>query len=128
MEQNLMTILAFAAGLLAIVVSTYGAIITAKVNAWSKAKLAEHGLTEAAKWQADLKAGLLTGAKAALLEGKSIPDAIKAAINHTLASNKDAAAGLKPSKDVLERLAKAAVADAVTQATADAWRAPKVPV
>ena len=62
MEQNLMTIIAFAAGLLAIVVSTYGAIITARVNAWSKAKLAEHGLTEAAKWQADLKAGLLTGA------------------------------------------------------------------
>ena len=57
-----MTIIAFAAGLLAIVVSTYGAIITARVNAWSKAKLAEHGLTEAAKWQADLKAGLLTGA------------------------------------------------------------------
>ena len=41
MEQNLMTIIAFAAGLLAIVVSTYGAIITARVNAWSKAKLAE---------------------------------------------------------------------------------------
>ena len=115
MEQNLMTILAFAAGLLAIVVSTYGAIITAKVNAWSKAKLAEHGLTEAAKWQADLKAGLLTGAKAALLEGKSIPEAIRAAIAHTLASNSDAAAGLNPSEAVLERLAKAAVADAAAQ-------------
>ena len=108
-------------------VSTYGAIITARVNAWSKAKLAEHGLTEAAKWQADLKAGLLTGAKAALLEGKSIPDAIKAAITHTLTSNADAAAGLRPSPDVLDRLAKAAVADAVKQAATDAFRAPKVP-
>ena len=126
MEQNLLTILTFLAGLLAIVVSTYGAIITARVNAWSKAKLAEHGLTEAAKWQADLKAGLLTGAKAALLEGKSIPDAIKAAISRTLTSNSDAAAGLKPSPDVLDRLAKAAVADAVKQA-ADALRAPEVP-
>lgn len=118
MEENLMTILAFGAGLLAIVVSTYGAIITARVNAWSKAKLAEHGLTEAAKWQADLKAGLLTGAKAALLEGKSIPDAIKAAITHTLASNTDAATGLKPSPAVLDRLAKAATVDAAAQIAA----------
>jgi len=116
MTDSVMTILTFGAGLLAIVVSTYGAILTAKVSKWSEAKLAEHGLAEAAKWQADLKAGLLTGAKAALLEGKSIPEAIKAAIAHTLKSNVEAAANLKPGKEVLENLAKAAVADAVKQA------------
>lgn len=118
MEQNLMTILTFVAGVLSIVVVTYGQIINARLKKWSEAKLAEHGLAEAAKWQADLKAGLLTGAKAALLEGKSVSEAIKAAIAHTLASNMKAAAGLRPKNDVLDRLATAAVADAATELAA----------
>lgn len=75
MQDNLMTILTFAAGILSIVIITCGQIIAARVHRWSDAKLREHGLTEAANWQADLKAGLLTGAKAALPEGKSIPEA-----------------------------------------------------
>lgn len=127
MEDSLLTILTFVAGALAIVITTYGQILNARLKKWSDAKLAENGLKEAAKWQVDLKAGLLTGAKAALLEGKSIPEAIKAAIHHPLMSNAEAAAGLKPSDDVLDRLAKAAVADAVTQVATDAFRAPKVP-
>lgn len=118
MEEQLMPILAFMVGILSIVIATYGTILTARVRRWSDAKLKEAGLTEAAKWQADLKAGLLTGAKAALLEGKSVSEAIKAAIAHTLASNAEAAAGLNPSDAVLERLAKAAVADAVAASAA----------
>lgn len=125
MEQHLMTILTFVTGALAIVIATYGQILNARLKKWSEAKLAEHGLTEAAKWQADLKAGLLTGAKAALLEGKSITEAIKAAITHTLASNEDAAAGLRPPQDVLERLATAAVADAASDLAATAANAVK---
>ncbi len=123
MQDNLMTILTFAAGLLSIVIVTYGQIIAARVQRWSDAKLQENGLTQSAKWQADLKAGLLTGAKAALLEGKSIPEAIRAAITHTLASNAEAAAGLRPAQDVLDRLAKAAVTDAATQMAAAAANA-----
>lgn len=115
MNENLMTVLTFALTILSMVIATYGAILTARVRRWSDAKLKEAGITEEAKWRDDLKAGLLTGAKAALLEGKSIPEAIRAAISHTLASNSDAAAGLNPSVAVLERLAKAAVADAAAQ-------------
>ena len=118
MQDHLMTILTFAAGVLSIVIVTYGQIINVRLKKWSEAKLAEHGLTESAKWQADLKAGLLTGAKAALLEGRSIPDAIKAAIAHTLASNAEAASGLQPSPAVLDRLAKAATVDAAAQIAA----------
>ena len=125
MEENLMTILTFVAGILSILIVTYGQIVNARLKKWSEAKLAEHGLTEAAKWQADLKAGLLTGAKAALLEGKSITEAIKAAIAHTLASNADAAAGLRPQQAVLERLATAAVADAASDLAATAANAVK---
>ncbi|WP_281200999.1 hypothetical protein [Paracoccus chinensis] len=44
---------------------------------------------------------MLTGAKAALLEGRSITQAIKAAITHTLASNADAATRLRPQQVVL---------------------------
>lgn len=112
MKEQLLPILTFTIGILSIVIATYGTILTARVRRWSDAKLKEAGLSEEAKWQADLKAGLLTGAKAALLEGKSIPDAIKAAIAHTLASNAGAAAGLKPGAEVLENLSKAAVVDA----------------
>lgn len=115
MEENIMAILSVVLAALAIVAGTYGKILLVRLDRWSEAKLKENGIAEAAKWQADLKAGLLTGAKAALIEGKSIPDAIRAAIVHTLASNSDAAAGLNPPADILENLAKAAVADAVTQ-------------
>lgn len=114
MQDNLMTIATLVVGALAIVAGTYGQIVLARLDRWSQAKLAENGITQAAKWQADLKAGLLTGAKAALLDGKSITEAIRLAIAHTLASNADAAAGLKPSQAVLDRLARAAVADAAS--------------
>ena len=120
MQENMMTILSVLIGALALIAATYGQILQARLKAWSDAKLAEHGLVQAAKWQADLKAGLLTGAKAALIEGKSISEAIKAAIAHTLESNRDAAAGLEPSKELLERLAKAATADAAGQLAATA--------
>lgn len=125
LQDNLITILGALIGAIALWAGTWGAILNARVKKWSEAKLAENGLKEAAKWQADLKAGLLTGAKAALLEGKSITEAIKAAITHTLASNADAAAGLQPQKDVLERLATAAVADAAAGLAATAANAVK---
>ena len=115
MNENLVTVMTFALTVLSMVIATYGAILTARVRRWSDAKLKEAGIAEEAKWRDDLKAGLLTGAKAALLEGKSIQEAIRAAIAHTLASNAGAAAGLNPSEAVIERLAKAAVADAVAQ-------------
>lgn len=115
MEENIMAILSVVVAALAIVAGTYGRILLVRLDRWSEAKLKENGIAEAAKWQADMKAGLLTGAKAALIEGKSIPDAIRAAIVHTLASNSDAAAGLNPPADILENLAKAAVVDAAAQ-------------
>ena len=72
MQDHLMTIATLVIGALAIVAGTYGQIVLARLDRWSQAKLAENGITQAAKWQADLKAGLLPGAKAALLDGKSI--------------------------------------------------------
>lgn len=123
MQDNIITLLTFAVGILAIVIGTYGQIAMAQMKRWSEAKLAANGLKAEAKWQADLKAGLLTGAKAALLEGKPLPEAIKAAIAATLASNPDAIDGLKPAPQVLEGLAKAAVADAAAQIAATAANA-----
>lgn len=123
MQDNIMTLLTFAVGILALVIGTYGQIAMAQMKRWSEAKLAANGIQEAAKWQADLKAGLLTGAKAALLEGKPLVEAIRAAIAATLASNPDAADGLKPSPQVLEGMAKAAVVDAAAQIAATAANA-----
>lgn len=115
MTENLMTVVTFVVSILTIIIATYGAIALKRLRDWSDAKLAAEGIKLEQKWQDDLKAGLLTGAKAALLEGASIDEAILAAIRHTLLSNSEAASGLKPTKEVLDNLAKAAVADARMQ-------------
>jgi hypothetical protein len=92
-----------------------GTIVAVVIGAAANAARVKFGIEIEARHREAMHSAIMTGARAALLDGKTPKDAVQAAIAHTFRSTPDAVARLRPSDDVLSRLAEAAVAQAFSR-------------